>query len=518
MIVFSATGTQRRYATLPAAGSDRMGAGGADGDFQRICAGLAGQPRIGGVKRLLQSGAIVSAGLAVEYAAQMLRVLILARLLGPVEFGVVVSLNALWALVQMSTFVGVDRYLIHAPDGARRRVLAASHTLTLGSGVLAALLILVLAWPTAWILGVPHALGSFMALALVPLLRGLMHMRFQQLQRRHVFWPEAAATTAANLGGLAATAAAALLLRDHRAIVWGLCATAALNAAASHLLTRVPYRISVSGPDLRCALGFGLPLTLNGFALAMLGQLDRMVVGAMLGVADLGRYGAAMTLVFTPISLLFRVGTSVSQPHLSAAWSSQRPSAVKDLFRRMASGFAILSLPFAVGVAALGDPVMQWLFGTRYAVGDIFMGLLSFGVLGRCTKATANLGGLAIGRTTDLMLSNVAGAIGLAVTAGALLVQPNLSMAAAGNVAGEALATGFVVIRLDQFLRERSSTSPYRPFFAALPALALVVLWVLIGGPSIAARVILVAALLPVALTAGWRLSLSIGRRQPGPI
>lgn len=457
-------------------------------------------------RRLLHGGATVSTGLAVEYGAQMLRTLVLARLLGPTEFGIVVSLNALSALVEMSTHVGADRFLVHESDGGSPALLAVSHTLNLGRGVVGAVLVLALAWPTAWLLSVPQALGSFLALAGLPLVRAFVNLRVQQVQREHVFWPDAAATIVGNVGGVVLTIIAALVLRDHRALLVGLYTTAFLNVLATHVLARVPYRLSLQSDGLRRALRFGLPLTVNGLSLALLGQLDRILVGALLGVTVLGRYGLATTLVAMPTSLIFRVGMSVSQPYLSAAWRDGVPGALPRLYRGMTFGFAVLALVFAIGVATLGDPLLRLVFGPAYAVGDGFMALLSFGILIRFAKGTANLGGLAIGRTVDLMLSNAAGASSLLFTAGFLLLWPHIIMAAAGYLAGDVLGALVITTRLGGYLRGRSDPSPYRGFLIAVPVQVVVILWVLQAGPSLPARAAIAAAAIILAgIVAGRR-------------
>ena len=138
-------------------------------------------------KQLVIGGALVSAGFVVEYGAQMIRMLVLARLLAPAEIGIVVSLNALYALVGMSTSLGVEVFLIHVRGGDRRNWLAVSHTLSLVQAALGAALLLLLAWPTTWLLATPDALGTFLALAVVPVLAGSSHMRNLQLTRRQVF-------------------------------------------------------------------------------------------------------------------------------------------------------------------------------------------------------------------------------------------------------------------------------------------------------------------------------------------
>ena len=461
------------------------------------------------MRQILRGGAVVSGGIVAEYAAQVLRVLLLARMLGGEEFGITVSLNAFFALVEMGTFIGVDRFLILAPDGDSPRLLATANVLSLAKGLITAAVMLLLAWPTAYLLSIPNAAGSFCALAVVPLLRGFAHLRVQQIQRTHVFWPDAVSTGAGGLVGLLVCFAAALALRDHRALVWGLCAQAALGTLLTHVLARTRYRLAADWADLRRALRFGVPLMLNGLALALFGQLDRLVVGGLLGLIAVGRYGLAMTVVLVPSSLLFRVGMSVTQPHLSAAWRGPGPARFRALFAGLSSGFALLGALLGIGVTVLGDSTLRWAFGPRYVVGDVFMALLGAGALLRFAKGMANLGGLAIGRTVDLMLSNAAGALGLLVTVGALLVRPTLEAAALGYLSGEVFATLVIVILLDRFLRGQGGSSPYRQFVLAAPVQAAAITWVLLFDPAWPARVAVVAASVLIAAWIGRSFVLS---------
>jgi O-antigen/teichoic acid export membrane protein len=415
-------------------------------------------------------------------------------------------LNALYALVNMSTWVGVERFLIHVVDGHRRRWLGVAHTLSLAKGGLGAAILLLLAWPTTWLLSIPDALGSFVSLALVPLLAAPTHMRMQQLQRQHVFWPGALAACIGNACGLLVSAAAAFLLRDHRALVWGLCTTSALNAATTHMFTRVAYRISFAIDDLRQALRFGAPLMLNGLALAVLGQLDRIVVGTLVGVTSLGRYGLAMTIVLTPVSLLTGAAILISQPHLSAAWHSAPRTAFPELFRRIARLFAIAAAVFGLGVIMLGDVLLPRVFGPAYAVGDMFMAIVGVMAFVRFAKVLANLGGLAAGRTMDLMLSNAGGTAGLLITALVLWWRPTLNMATVGYLSGDLLATFFIIFRLDQCLRRASGPSPFWSFPAAMPLFAGAILWVVLTEPPWTLRCALVAVALAAGGAVGWQL------------
>jgi O-antigen/teichoic acid export membrane protein len=454
-------------------------------------------------RRIVQGVFIVSAALAVEYGAQLARSLVLTRSLSPTEFGIASSMAILASLVDMSTGLGADRYLVQAKDGGGREALAVAHALTVGKSALSACLLLALAWPTAALLGVPQATGAFLWLASIPMVRGFEHLRVEQVQRENRFWPSACAAIAANVAGLVAVAWAAFALRDHRAVLWGLGAQAAALVVTSRLLARTPYRLSVSSAAVRPALRFGLPLMVNGLALAALGQFDRLAVGGLLGVAELGRYSLATMIFYLPTSLLFRVVTSIAQPRLAAAWHASPLFRFPDLFSRMNAAAAAGAALAAAGAAMFGDAVLTAVFGPAFGVGDPFFAVFGLAVFMRFAKQSANIAGLAIGRTKDLMLSNLPGALGLAATVGAVLVVPSLAVAAAGVLVGEALGAATAFLRLDRDLRAAGPPS-YAPFAFALPIPCAAGAWVLLDDPSLPLRAAVFGALCLGVAAAAW--------------
>jgi len=451
--------------------------------------------------KLLQRGGVVSGGLGVEYGTAMLRTLLLARILGPSEFGTVVSLNVLYAVVTMGTFVGIDRFLVHAAGGGSRTLLGATHAVNLVRGVLAASLLLVLAVPTAAAFSLQFARGSFLTLAGVALLGGFTHLRIQQVQRQDVFWPDALVTSCASLIGLVAAVAAALVLRDYRAVLWGLYANVGSQVLLSHLLARVPYRLSFNRERLVRAVQFGWPLALNGLALALVVQLDRVIVGAWLGMATLGRYGLLTTLVFTPVAVLFRAATAICQPRLAAAWRTTDSHGFSALFGQVASWMALLGLIAAALIATLGSPLIRIVFGARFGVSDTFVMLLALALVLRVVNRAGHVAGLAVGRTTDMMLSNLAGASGLLLTVLGLAWRPELAMVSVGILVGDAIGTVVIFHRLASCFGRNRRVFAYGVFVKALAVIIALDLWLLWLAPTLAVRACVATTFL-VAATA----------------
>ena len=121
----------------------------------------------------------------------------------------------------MICFIGIDRYIVYAPEGAGRHALDVAHTLTWLRAVLCSALVLALAEPTAALVGAGGYADGFAVVAIVPLLR-----------ERHASWhnanatfrpvlPGAAAEAIGAVLGLLASAAAAVLTHDYQAVLWG---------------------------------------------------------------------------------------------------------------------------------------------------------------------------------------------------------------------------------------------------------------------------------------------------------
>lgn len=462
----------------------------------------------------LGGGAAVGAGLVIELGSLFARTIILARLLGAQEFGIAAAINTLGAVVEMISFLGLDRYLVFAVAGGGAPALAASHVLTLVRGGICALVTLALAWPVARLVGAGQFGWQFALLALVPLLRGFIHLGVYQMQRAHDFVPAAAAEAIGAMVGLVVSAAAAWVRPDHAAIVWGLIAQAATAVFITHVASRARrYRLCFAPAPLRDALRFGLPLAWNGAVLAASNQLDRMVVAGWLGAAALGVYGLATTLLMQPINLLMRFATTTWQPGLSAAWHGRQGTAFATLAGGLGAAASAAGGAAACVIACLGAPALIWVFGPSYAAGDVFCALFA-GTIGlRLLRGAMNLFGLAAGATADLALCNSAGVACLPLMALALALRPGMPAAAAGGLAAELLAVAFTHLRLRRHYG-RACDRGLRTATISGVILAALAAWLIAAQPAVPARaVVAVLAAAVIAAPVAWR---QLGLHQRG--
>jgi O-antigen/teichoic acid export membrane protein len=469
---------------------------------------------------LMGAGAVVAIGLVAELGAQFARTALLARWLGATEFGIVVSLSTLAALVEMLSFIGIDRYLVYSTDGGSREALGVAHVLGLARGVVSAAIVAVLAWPTAAAMGESSFAFSFVIIALGPLLRGASHLGTVQMQRSGRFWPTAASNTGGAVLGLLTAAVAAMIAPDYRAILWGLSAQAAGSLVLSHLLADgVPFAICFDRDRVREALRFGLPLLVNGFALAAAYQLDRMAVGAWLGISALGIYGLSITLLFQPVALLARLGTSIMQPPMSAAWHTDRATAFPSWVRQLARYSGVFGGAAAAVTVCLGAPTLRFVFGSSFTTSDVFFVLMAGAVLARLQRYALNLVGLAMGRTSDMMMSNIGGAMALPVMIGSFYISHDVISAAFATLLGELLAIAIIEAKLSWRCGSANHAMRQGLAFAALLPITLSA-WILLSDPSLwlRAAVAVIALLAPASMlvkgSAPWRSLLLCLRRR----
>jgi PST family polysaccharide transporter len=375
----------------------------------------------------------------VEFAARFSRTVILSRLLVPGEFGIAVAITIVITTAELATDVGLDKFVLLKSAADARHALAAAQALQIFRGLLLFAAIAVLAVPAVRFFGIPQAVASFEFAALIPLVRSFGHLGIQQIQRDYDYRPAALTVTASSVAGLAVAAlAAATVLPDHRVIILAFLVDAAVYAATSNILAHAPMRVIPDRETLRQALAYGLPLTLNGAALAVISQADRMVVGRFFGMDILGVYAVVLGLAVAPISLLLQTAGTLGMSML--ARSRDTPKRYFETYLWLTWFYAFLAFGYASFVGLTLDVLVPFVFGKAYAVGTDTVILISAIVFLRILRAGGPTVALLVsGATTRLMLANLMSVFGIAAAAGLAQVHPVLTSVLAGVLFGDVL-------------------------------------------------------------------------------
>jgi O-antigen/teichoic acid export membrane protein len=204
--------------------------------------------------------------------------------------------------------------------------------------------------------------------------------------------------------------------------------------AVGSLLGRPLWRLSVHRETLRRITGFGCFTWMQCLAGISFSQVDRVIIGILLGTPTLGYY-TICTQVAQPIHGLLAAGLQFLFPHLSERWQT---ASLTSLKHTVTAAFwvnqvfvVLLSTPLILGskfvlTAWLGTTFSQHLWSTLSIVA------LSFALLGMNVTAYYTL--LAAGKVRPVTYINLAAGGAMLLAMGVLIPRFGIMGAAAGRL------------------------------------------------------------------------------------
>lgn len=408
--------------------------------------------------------AALAAGQAASQALAFVRSILIARLLSTHDVGIGATFALTVALLDMMSNTSVDKQLVQARDGDEPRFQAAAHAVLSLRGLLGGAALVLLAWPTAMLFGIPDAWWAFACLAWIPVLKGLSHLDTVRVQREFRFAPGVWAELIPQIVVTLTATPLLLWLGDYTALLWLTVLQSACALAGTHLLARRSYRWRFDPALTRRMLGFGWPLLVNGLLLWGIMQGDRLLVGSAYGLSTLGVYSVVFTLTLMPTLVLARISSAVMLPVMA------RVSTLRGEFARRyqacSSGLALAAGGVAVLFIACGDPLVRLIYGEAYAgMGAVIAWLAAMQAI-RLLRSAPSTAAMSLGDTRNMMLANVVRSCALLAAVPLALMRVDLAWLAAAAFGGEVLAYASAVLRLSR----RHGVSPDA---ALRPALGL---------------------------------------------
>lgn len=393
-------------------------------------------------KRQIVSGAaLTTAGHALGIGASTLRNIVIARSIGPTDFGIAATFLVTLSLIDMLADLSIDKLLIQAPDGDSELLQRVAHALNAVRGVLTGLALAALAWPLAQLYQVPEAVWAYAALAAVPVIRGFAHLDMRRVQRQFRFMPTTVVDASSQIVSVLMAVALASWIGDYSVTLWVIVGQALAYTIVSHLVAERRYGWSLDRGCAQRFFVFGGPLLLNGGLIWLVTQGDRMLIGAVITTTALGIYAAANTILSVPFTAVTTIGGRVGLPMLSGR--QNEPAA----FDRQAE---LIGGAYAMVISAAFVPlvvVMPWLlmvaFGSEYAIEPMAGALLTLALTARTGRAFPTLMALSTARTGTILVGNVGRAVLLPVLIGASLLGETLTHVAGALALIEILSLGF---------------------------------------------------------------------------
>lgn len=332
-----------------------------------------------GLKRRALAGAGVTLAVQVlKFVLKFGSALVLGRLLGPADFGLVAMVNPILGFVSTLNDLGFAQAIVQRRDITPRQVTGLFWINTLLSAVLAAVVIAIaplvgLLYHEPRTVPITAVLGALIVVGTLGLVPNAL------LARRLRFSTQAAIDLGTVALGVLVTVVTALRGDGYWSLVIGQAAATIAGTVAAWLAVGwMPGRPRRRGDGVRSLVSFGVNLTGVNIATYFSMTADTMIVGVFGGKVQLGLYNRSYTLVTQPLGQLMAPVARVALPLLSRL---DDPAQYRNAFDNMLRLTMLLTAPMAITCFIIPGPVIAVLLGPKWTAAAGIFGWICFGGL-----------------------------------------------------------------------------------------------------------------------------------------
>lgn len=432
-------------------------------------------------------------GTVVRMVLQIGSQVVLARLLGPTEYGVFAIGTLVITFSLFFADVGLAYGLIQKAAVTDRDIrFVFTWQILLGAAV--AGLVALAAGPIAAFFGEPRAQEVVRVLSLLCLVNALAAPAMNLLKRDLNY-------RALQLGQIASYFIGFVLVGIPLALsghaVWSLVAAWSVQALLAGLFAYAQVRHSLKPlfwyEDARSQGAYGGVVFATNLMNWFIGNIDRTVVGRVLPSRDMGLYSQTYNLLYSPSASLLGVVQPVFFSAASRAAERDAHGESRRAFLALLGGVALLVMPIFAATAALAEPFVLTVYGAKWhdaaaVCAPLALAMPLFLMFGLCTPLLWTSG-----RPSDELRSQWP--IALAWALGCIWA------AQYGVVAVAWAALVFFLLRLVLVLRVTAQRTALKP----------VELWVALRGGVLLSAACAVALLLLDHVLRGWSAPQRLG-------
>jgi len=301
---------------------------------------------------------------AVKVLVTILSTVVVARLLNPVDFGIVAMVAPITGFILIFQNLGLNQAVVQSRTMTDTQT-DALFWINIGASIAIGVVFILLAPFVAAFYGDPRPGHMMAASAATVLITGLSLQHTALLNRNLKFKQMSLADIANSLTTLVVTTIAAYFLRSFWAIWIGSVAAAAVNALMvwSFSPWRPKFRFSLKGT--RGLVTFGANIT--GFNLLnyLSRNIDNVLIAKVWGAAAVGLYDRSYKLMMFPISNINAPFGRIMVPILSRL--ADQPERYRRAYLMATRSLMVFSVPAIWAAAATSDRLIPFLMGARWA-------------------------------------------------------------------------------------------------------------------------------------------------------
>lgn len=309
----------------------------------------------GGIARFAAQGA--------NFALRLFSLMVLARLLGPRDFGLVGMVTAFTGVLDLFRDFGLSAAAIQRKTVTQGQI-STLFWINLAVGGSLGLLAVVLAPAVAAFYHEPRLVAVTMVLGAGFLFNAAGVQHSALLQREMRFTALAVVNTLGLLLGVVVGIAGAMAGYGYWALVAMTVTTPLIATTGFWVVTRWVPQLPQRGTGIRSMMRFGGTLTLNGLLAYCAYNLDKVLLGRFWGANALGIYGRSYQLVNIPTGNLNGAGGEVAFSALSRLQDD--PRRLRNYFLKGYSLVLAMTIPITVACLLFANDVVRVLLGPNW--------------------------------------------------------------------------------------------------------------------------------------------------------
>jgi len=313
--------------------------------------------------RMIQGGFRVFFLRLINQALYFVKLIVLARLLAPRDFGLMGIALLTMAILDTFTRTGFQESLIQKKENTEK-YLDSAWTLLILRGLLLFIILFLSAPAAASFFKTPEAAAVVRVFGISVLLGALTNIGVIYFQKELEFHKQFLFQLAGILTTFVVTITLAILLRNVWALVLGMLTGNGVQTVLSYVLHPYRPRFNFDRRQVKELFGFGKWVMGSSILVFLVTQGDDIFVGKLLGAAMLGLYQVAYKISNAPTSEV----THALQPILFPAFAKLQDNirSLRETYLQALQFIAFLSFPLAGLIVVLGPDFTRLFLGEKW--------------------------------------------------------------------------------------------------------------------------------------------------------
>jgi O-antigen/teichoic acid export membrane protein len=352
---------------------------------------VAAVAKLLGGRGLSSAGFWALGGSGLAHAMRLGTNLLVTRAVAPEAFGLAALVTAVMVGFEMMSDLGIRAAISSSTRIDDPVFLRTCWTVQLVRGTILAAVVAAAALPIAALYGEEQVGPLLLASSVSFLLRGAGHVcevtLSRQFRQRRLVAMQLSIAAVTSL----VTVFLAWTLESAWALVLGGILGEVVRLVATHVVGRsCPMRLCWDSEALSAVRTFGRWVFATSLLTLVVTQGDRILMGRLLSLAELGYYALAVQLAGLVGTLLSQLNTAVLLP-LHAQEGRTTTSQFRDRLFNARAIIGVVSLPPLILLSVFGDQVLMLFWDSRYWEAGWMIRVLA---LGRMMSALGNVGAI----------------------------------------------------------------------------------------------------------------------------